>query len=88
MYELLKHDDLYDKVGGPFKLTRLIQKRLAALVKGAKPLVDIDTDDKMQIVLEEIRQGKIGLKIYEEGKKEEVFATGDELDFDETEFEG
>ncbi|GAB6166530.1 DNA-directed RNA polymerase subunit omega [Thermostilla marina] len=61
MYPELNDESLTDMVGGRFKLSALIQKRLVALVKGAPPLVKLNTNDKMKIVLEEIRQGKIYL---------------------------
>ncbi|MEJ5342792.1 MAG: DNA-directed RNA polymerase subunit omega [Thermogutta sp.] len=63
MYEELKDDALIDKVGGRFKLSTLIQKRLVALMKGAPPLVDLDTKDRMQIVLREIMEDKIYLDL-------------------------
>jgi len=61
MYEALKDERLYQKVGGPFRLTTLIQKRLVALNKGARPLVEMDTQDKMAIVIQEILEDKIRL---------------------------
>jgi len=63
MYEELRDDRLIDKVGGRFKLSTLIQKRLVALMKGAPPLVDLDTKDRMKIVLREIVEDKIYLDI-------------------------
>lgn len=61
MYEELRDDALIDKVGGRFKLATLIQKRLVALMKGAPPLVDLDTKDRLKIVLREIVEDKIYL---------------------------
>jgi len=61
MYEALKDERLYQKVGGPFRLTTLIQKRLVALNKGARPLIETDETDKMAIVIQEILQDKIRL---------------------------
>ena len=54
MIEALKEEEVVNKVGGRFKLSTLIQKRLVALNAGARPLVDVDTNDKMEIVVEEI----------------------------------
>jgi DNA-directed RNA polymerase subunit omega len=48
-------------VGGRFKLSALIQKRLVALNSGARPLIDADTEDKMEIVVREILEDKIFL---------------------------
>lgn len=69
-------DQLADKFGGRYKLTVLIQKRLKELVKGAQKLVDIEDRNLINVVMEEIRQGKIGFEGFpvgngdkEEGKK-------------------
>ncbi len=61
MFEDLKEEEIVNKVGGRFKLSTLIQKRMVALNTGAKPLVDGRSTDRMQIVLEEIRADKIYL---------------------------
>lgn len=61
MIDALKEETIVNKVGGRFKLSALIQKRLVALNSGARPLVDINTDDKMEIVVQEILQDKIYL---------------------------
>ena len=52
-------DQVAEKLGGRYKLTVLIQKRLKELVKGAQKLVDLEDRNLINIVLEEIRQGKI-----------------------------
>ncbi len=61
MIDELREEEIVNKVGGRFKLSTLIQKRLVALNGGARPLVDLNTDNKMQIVVEEIKQDKIYL---------------------------
>ena len=61
MIEELREEAIVNKVGGRFKLSTLIQKRLVALNAGSRPLVDIKTDNKMQIVIQEIMQDKIYL---------------------------
>ncbi|MFN3151935.1 MULTISPECIES: DNA-directed RNA polymerase subunit omega [Bremerella] len=61
MLEELKEEFIIKKVGGRFKLSTLIQKRLVALNAGSRPLVDMNSDNKMEIVLEEIKQDKIFL---------------------------
>jgi DNA-directed RNA polymerase subunit omega len=61
MLDELKEESIVNKVGGRFKLSTLIQKRLVALNAGARPLVDLKTNDKMQIVVQEILQDKIYL---------------------------
>lgn len=61
MIEALKEEEIVNKVGGRFKLSTLIQKRLVALNGGARPLVNIETNEKMEIVVQEIIQDKIYL---------------------------
>ncbi|MFO0871783.1 MAG: DNA-directed RNA polymerase subunit omega [Pirellulales bacterium] len=61
MHEELKEEAIVNKVGGRFKLSTLIQKRLVQLNQGSRPLVIAQTQDKMKIVLQEILQDKIYL---------------------------
>ena len=61
MLEELKEEEIVNKVGGRFKLSTLIQKRLVQLNQGSRALVNVDTHDKMSIVLQEIVQDKIVL---------------------------
>ncbi len=61
MLEELKEEEIVKKVGGRFKLSTLIQKRLVQLNAGSRALVELDTQDKMKIVLQEILQDKIFL---------------------------
>ncbi len=61
MLEELKEEGIVNKVGGRFKLSTLIQKRMVMLNTGAKPLVDMRSSDKMAIVIQEILQDKIYL---------------------------
>jgi DNA-directed RNA polymerase subunit omega len=63
MIDELKEEAIVNKVGGRFKLSTLIQKRMVALNTGAKPLVDVRTGDKMSIVIQEILQDKIYLDV-------------------------
>ncbi len=60
MIDELKSEEIINKVGGKFKLTALIQKRLGELLQGARPLIK-DTEDKtmLEIVVQEILQDKI-----------------------------
>ena len=62
MIEKLKSTDIINKVGGKYKLTALIQKRLDELMEGARPLIE-DTEGKTQleIVVQEILQDKIAI---------------------------
>lgn len=63
MHEELKEEEIVNRVGGRFKLSTLIQKRMIALNQGARPLVDMRTPDKMAIVIQEIMQDKIFLDL-------------------------
>ncbi len=62
MIEALKSDEIVRKVGGRFKLTALIQKRMIELMQGARPLIErrrAMTD--MEVVVQEILEDKIGI---------------------------
>jgi DNA-directed RNA polymerase subunit omega len=61
MLDELKEEAIVNKVGGRFKLSTLIQKRMVALNKGARALVDVRGSDKMAVVVQEILQDKIYL---------------------------
>ena len=74
MLEELKEEEIVNKIGGRFKLSTLIQKRLVQLNQGSRALVSVDTHDKMSIVLQEIVQDKIFLNM------ENEIETVDDLD--------
>ncbi|MBI3098850.1 MAG: DNA-directed RNA polymerase subunit omega [Planctomycetes bacterium] len=59
--DAVKLEEATMKVGGRFKLTVLIQKRLLELKRGAPKLVEISPEDPLDIILEEILQEKIAL---------------------------
>ena len=61
MLEELKEEYIVNKVGGRFKLSTLIQKRMIALNQGSRPLIDGRGMDKMAVVIQEIMQDKIYL---------------------------
>ena len=71
MIEELKSTDLINKVGGKFKLTALVQRRLEELAQGARPLIE-DTEGKTQleIVVAEIMQDKITMEAETGGSEE------------------
>lgn len=60
MIDELKNKRIFEKVGGPFKLSALIQKRMVELLEGSRPLIE-ETEGRtmMEIVIEEIVQDKI-----------------------------
>ena len=62
MLEELKEEKLINKVGGRFKLSTLIQKRIVQLKQGSRVLVDTNgNQNQMRVVLQEILQDKIFL---------------------------
>jgi DNA-directed RNA polymerase subunit omega len=61
MIEALKRDEIINRVGGRFKLTALIQKRWLELMQGARPMIDPEGLTEIEVVVEEIVQGKIGI---------------------------
>ena len=67
MLDAIKDEDIINKVGGRFKLTALIQKRWRDLMFGARPLVEPGKLTPLEIAVQEIVQGKIGID-YEKSK--------------------
>ena len=61
MIEALKSDEIVNKVGGRFKLTALIQKRMIELMDGARPLVAREGLTDLETVIQEILQDKIAI---------------------------
>lgn len=61
MIDELREDAIVNKVGGRFRLSTLIQKRMVALNRGSRPLVDLKTENQLEIVIQEIIQDKIYL---------------------------
>lgn len=61
MLDELREEAIVNKVGGRFKLSTLIQKRLVAINGGSRQLVDLKSDNKLEIVIQEIIQDKIYL---------------------------
>jgi DNA-directed RNA polymerase subunit omega len=63
MIEALKSDEIVEKLGGRFKLTALIQRRLGEIIDGARPLVDRNGRSDLEVVIDEIMQEKITLEM-------------------------
>ncbi|MHC4300402.1 MAG: DNA-directed RNA polymerase subunit omega [Planctomycetota bacterium] len=60
MIEELKSEKIIDKVGGKFKLTALVQRRIGELLQGGRPLIkNIEGKTMLEIVVQEILQDKI-----------------------------
>ena len=79
MYHDLKEEEVVKLVGGRFKLSTLIQKRLVQLNAGSQPLVHTTATDNMEIALQEILQGKIKLNVADEV---EIVSLAEGLDLD------
>ncbi len=63
MMDAFKEEAIVNKVGGRFRLSSLIQKRLVALNRGSHPLVDLPTKNMMEVVIAEIMEDKIFLDV-------------------------
>jgi len=72
MIEELASEEIVNKVGGRFKLTALIQRRLEELMTGSRPLIE-DTEGKtlLEIVIAEIMQDKITIDQTADIKRQE-----------------
>jgi DNA-directed RNA polymerase subunit omega len=68
MIEALKSDEIVHKVGGRFKLTALIQKRMLELMDGARPLVErAENMTDLEVAIQEILQDKIAIDYQQSG---------------------
>lgn len=81
MIEALRSEEIVRKVGGRFKLTALLQKRVLELVQGARPLVDRKPGmTNLEVAIEEVLADKIAID-YEKSDiphPEEIIETGEE----------
>ncbi len=59
MIEALKSDEIVHKLGGRFKLCALVQHRWVELIQGARPLVERNGRSDLEVIIDEILQGKI-----------------------------
>lgn len=60
MIEALKSDEIVNKVGGRFKLTALLQKRMLELMDGARPLIERqDGMTDLEVAIQEVLNDKI-----------------------------
>ncbi|MCH2582623.1 MAG: hypothetical protein MK133_15655 [Planctomycetes bacterium] len=69
MLDITTEEELVQMVGGKFRLTSLIQKRIVELNRGAPPLVEFEDNDEPTLklsVIKEILEGKIELAEREE----------------------
>jgi DNA-directed RNA polymerase subunit K/omega len=61
MIDQSKFERLYSMVGGVFKTTVLIQKRLRELNRGARKLVEEDAKNPIETVMREVEERRIEL---------------------------
>jgi len=59
MIDVLKDDTIIKMVGGRFKLASLMQKRWLELMQGARPLIEAGDKTELEIIAQEILEGKI-----------------------------
>lgn len=67
-------ESLYDKFGGKFRFSVLLQKRVRMLVEGDRPLVRPKGTNPVDIAVSEAQAGKIWL---EEGSDKVMTGTAD-----------
>ena len=74
MIEDLKDVEIVNKVGGRFKLSALIQKRMLEIMQGGRPLIE-DTEGKtmMEIVVQEVKEDKIAIDMSVKTEEPEKF---------------
>ena len=97
MLDINSEEKLVKMVGGKFRLTSLIQKRIVELNRGSPSLVEFEDNEEptlRDIVIKEILEGKIELAVREEldhalqeavstEKPEDADASGGEGDEDD-----
>ncbi len=66
MIDALRDGEIYKMVGGPFKLTALIQRRWLELMQGARPMVEVKGKTEMEVIVQEILEGKIEMDLSDE----------------------
>jgi len=60
------------KVGGRFRLSVLIQKRLQELNRGQRAMVSVQAEDPMDVVLEEIAQDRLAFEAARPGRRRNI----------------
>ncbi|NNM87496.1 MAG: DNA-directed RNA polymerase subunit omega [Phycisphaerae bacterium] len=67
MIEAIKSDEIVQRLGGRFKLCALIQHRWKELIQGARPLVERRGRSDLEVIIDEIMQGKISIDLEDTG---------------------
>ncbi len=70
MIDALKSDELVSKVGGRFRLTALMQRRWLELMRGERAMVDPTGKQLLEVVVQEILEGKIAIDYEASGLSE------------------
>ena len=63
MIDTLKDDTIINLLGGRFKLTALMQKRWVELMQGARPTIEAGDKSELEIIVQEILEGKIAAEL-------------------------
>ena len=61
MIKAFKSEELIHKFGGRFKLTALIQKRWVELLNGSRPMVERGSMSDLELIIQEIIEGKLSI---------------------------
>ena len=61
MISAFKSEEIVKKIGGRFRLTAFVQRRLKELIEGARPLVKTEGKTIIEIVVDEIMEDKIAI---------------------------
>ena len=67
MIEAVKSDEIVHKLGGRFKLCALVQHRWSELIHGARPLVERNGRGDLEVIIDEILQGKLSIDFDKSG---------------------
>ena len=80
MIEALKSDEIVHRLGGRFKVCALVQHRWVELINGARPLVERNGRSDLEVIMDEVLQGKITIdREKSEGITPPSKALGEEL---------
>ena len=66
MIEALRDDELVNRMGGRFQFTSLVQHRVRELMDGARPMIDRQGRNDLEVAIAEIVDGKIAPAYHEE----------------------
>jgi DNA-directed RNA polymerase subunit K/omega len=74
MIDIDRMERIYERCGGVFRATVLIQKRVKELNRGAKYLVDGDFRSPIEVAIREIEEGKLELMTNNDENREKIRA--------------